>query len=89
MQEFLEECNDPVSLKRNSTELSRFSERLVVAFLSSGAQKAYVRHEQAPYGFEGLYKGLYNVTRKKAFERFVRVHKQDKRIVLVRRRKSS
>lgn len=86
MREFLEECNDPVSLKRNSTELSGFSESMVVAFLSSGAQKAYVRHEKAPYGFEALYRGLYNVTRKKAFEGAVRVHKQNGRIVLVRRR---
>lgn len=86
MREYLDECHEPVSLRRNSTELSEFSEALVAAFLDGGAPKAYVRHEKAPHGFEELYRGLYNVTRKKAFRAFVRVHKQNGRIILVRRR---
>lgn len=87
MEHYLDDCTDPVSLRRNTTSLSKFSENLVIAFLDSCATKAYVRHESCPFDFETLYKGLYNVSRKKDFRGLVMVHRQEGRIMLVRCRR--
>lgn len=87
MEQYLDDCTDPVSIRRNTTNLSKFAEELVIAFLRGNAPKAYVRHESAPFDFETLYKGLYNVSRKNDFKRVVRVHKQEGKIMLLRCRK--
>lgn len=87
MQQYLDDCTDPVSIRRNTTSLSKFSEELVIAFLKGNAPKSYVRHEAAPFDFETLYKGLYNVSRKNDFKQLVRVHKQEGKIMLLRCRK--
>lgn len=87
MEHYLDDCTDPVSLRRNATSLSKFSEELVIAFLKGCAPKAYVRHEACPFDFETLYKGLYNVSRKNDFKNLVRVHRQEGKIMLLRCRK--
>lgn len=84
MENYLDDCPDPVSLRRNTTSLSEFAERLMLAFLEGNAPKAYVKHESSPYDLETLYKGLYNVSRKNDFKPLVRVHKQNGKIILLR-----
>lgn len=87
MEHYLDDCTDLVSLRRNTTSLSKFSEELVIAFLKHNVVKAYVRHEDAPFDFETLYKGLYNVSRKNDFKSLVKVHRQEGKIMLLRCRK--
>jgi hypothetical protein len=87
MEQYLDDCTDPVSIRRNTTTLSKFCEELVITFIKNNAVKAYVRHELAPFDFETLYKGLYNVSRKNDFKRLVKVHKQEGKIMLLRCRK--
>ena len=40
MEHYLDDCTDPVLLRRNTTSLSKFSEELVIAFLKGCAPKA-------------------------------------------------
>lgn len=87
VEDLLEPINEPVTLTRNSTELSRFSESIVRTFLDYRATEARVRHEQTAYDLETLYQGLRNVCKKVAFRGLVRVHKQNGTLILLRERK--
>lgn len=84
MEKYLDDCNDAVSLRRNSTRVSRFSEALITTFLSYGASKSYVRYAETPFDYEALYRGLYNVSQKNDFKGLVKVHKQNGKIILLR-----
>lgn len=87
VDDLLAPIDEPVTLTRNATELSRFSERIVVTFLRYRASEARVRHEQAGYDFDTLYRGLRNVCKKSAYKGLVRVHKQNGKLILLRERK--
>lgn len=87
VEDLLEPINEPVTLTRNATELSRFSEKVVRTFLDYRATEARVRHEQTDYDLETLYQGLRNVCKKVAFKGVVRVHKQNGTLILLRERK--
>ena len=84
MQDLLAPCDEPITLTRNATELSRYSERIVVTFLKYRASEARVRHELTEYDLETLYQGLRNVCKKNAFKNVVRVHKQNDTLILIR-----
>ena len=77
-------CDEPITMTRNATELSRFSEKIVVTFLEYRASEARVRHELTDYDLETLYQGLRNVCKKNAFKNVVRVHKQNNKLILIR-----
>ena len=84
IEDLLAPCDEPVVMTRNATELSRFSERLVLTFLGYRASEARVRHEQTAYDLETLYQGLRNTCKKNAFKDVVRVHKQNNTLILIR-----
>lgn len=87
LESLLAPCDEPITMTRNATELSRFSERIVVTFLNYRASEARIRHEQTEYDLETLYQGLRNVCKKNAFKNVVRVHKQNETLILLRERK--
>lgn len=87
IDDLLAPVEEPITMTRNSTELSRFSERIVVTFLRYRASEARIRHEQTAYDLETLYQGLRNVCKKNAFKDVVRVHKQNDTLILLRERK--
>lgn len=87
VHELLAPIDEPITLTRNATELSRFSERIVVTFLNYRASEARIRHEDTDYDLETLYEGLRNVCKKNAFKDVVRVHKQNDTLILLRERK--
>ena len=66
-EKYLAPFEEHVTLTRNGTELSRFCERLVVAFLGYGASCARVRCEMAPFPADRLYEGLRNVCGKNGY----------------------
>lgn len=76
--------DEPITMTRNSTELSRYSEGIVRTFLAYRASEARVRHELSEYDLETLYQGLRNVCKKNAFKNVVRVHKQNDTLILIR-----
>ena len=84
MEQYLDEFDDIVSNRRNATELSKFSEALIMTFIKNKATRASVRVSETPYELETLYKSLYNISRKSGFMGLVRVHKQDEQIILLR-----
>lgn len=84
--EFLEPFNEPVTISRNSTELSRFCERLVVRFIQFRAASAKVKHTKSDFTVDALYSGLRNVCKKNDFKYLVEVHKRDGELILVRKR---
>ena len=86
IDDLLAPVDEPITMTRNATELSRFSERIVVTFLSYSASEARIRHEQTKYDLETLYQGLRNVCKKNAFKNVVRVHKQNDTLILIRER---
>lgn len=86
IEDLLAPIDEPITMTRNATELSRFSERIVVTFLKYRATEARIRHEQTEYDLETLYQGLRNVCKKNAFKDVVRVHKQNSQLILIRTR---
>lgn len=87
LDDLLAPIDEPITMTRNATKLSRFSERIVVTFLKYRASEARIRHEQTEYDLETLYQGLRNVCKKNAFKNVVRVHKQNDTLILLRERK--
>lgn len=86
VEDLLAPIDEPITMTRNATELSRFSERIVVTFLNYRATEARIRHENTDYDLETLYQGLRNVCKKNAFKDVVRVHKQNSQLILIRTR---
>ena len=86
VEDLLAPIDEPITLTRNATELSRFSERIVVTFLNYRATEARIRYEQTEYDLETLYQGLRNVCKKNAFKDVARVHKQNDQLILIRMR---
>ncbi len=86
MSDYLAPCDEHVTLTRNGTELSRFSEGLLVSFLRYGASHAVVRHEMSPFAIEKLYSGLRNVCAKNDYRGLAKVHRQNGKLILVRMR---
>lgn len=84
VEHLLAPVDEPITMTRNATELSRFSERIVVTFLSYRATEARVKHENTDYDLDTLYQGLRNVCKKVAFKDVVRVHKQNDTLILLR-----
>ena len=84
--DFLAPCDEHVSLTWYGTELSRFSEGLLVSFLRYGASHAVVRHEMSPFAIEKLYSGLRNVCAKNDYRGLAKVHRQNGKLILVRMR---
>lgn len=76
---------EPVTLTRNGTPLSRYSEGIVRAFVANRADEAVVLHEKTPYTAAVLYEGLRNVAKKMDYRGLVRVHKQDGKVILIRK----
>ncbi|MBP3883993.1 MAG: hypothetical protein J6D54_03520 [Olsenella sp.] len=89
MDQYLEPFDGAVSNTRNTTKLSRFSERLVRTFLNYHAAEANVSVHLTEYDIETLYKGLWNVCAKDDFRGLVRVHKQDGHLLLIREQRRS
>ena len=87
VEDLLAPVEEPITMARNSTELSRFSESIVRTFLEYRATEARIRHEDTAYDLETLYQGLRNVCKKVAFKGVVRVHKQNGTLILLRERK--
>lgn len=86
VEDLLAPIDEPITMTRNATALSRFSERIVVTFLNYRATEARIRHENTDYDLETLYQGLRNVCKKNAFKDVVRVHKQNGQLILIRSR---
>lgn len=86
ISDLLAPVEEPITLTRNATELSRFSEKIVVTFLGYRASEARIRHEKTDYDLDTLYQGLRNVCKKNAFRDVVRVHKQNGTVILIRER---
>ena len=84
-QDLLEPFNELVTISRNSTELSRFCEKLVGAFIRYRSSQARVRHQQTEYSVEVLYQGLRNVCKKNDFKNLVEVHKRNGELILIRK----
>lgn len=87
MHGLLAPIDEPVTMTRNATELSRYSEGIVRTFLRYRASEARIRHEDAKYDLETLYEGIRSVCKKNAFKGIVRVHKQNDTLILLRERK--
>lgn len=84
INDLLAPCDEPITMTRNSTELSRYSEGIVRTFLKYRASEARIRHELTDYDLDTLYQGLRNVCKKNAFKNIVRVHKQNETLILIR-----
>jgi hypothetical protein len=84
MEALLGPVEEPVTMTRNATALSRFSEKLVLAFLRYHASEARVRHEDTEYDLDTLYQGLRRVCGKSAYRGVVRIHKQNGTLILLR-----
>jgi hypothetical protein len=85
-RELLEPFDGHVTMTRNGTELSRLSERLVTTFVRYGAAVARVKHEMTDYDLETLYAGVRRVCKKTAYRDGVAVHKQNGKIILIRKK---
>lgn len=84
VDDLLAPCDEPITLRRNSTKLSKFSEDIVLTFLRYQPAQAVVRHELTEYGIDALYQGLRNVCKKNDFKGLVRVRKQNGKLILIR-----
>lgn len=82
--ELLDPYNGATSLSRNTSERSVLAEKLVVTFLRNRAACASVRWSQSGYGFEELYKGLWNTCQKEPYNQRVTVSKRDGKLILKR-----
>lgn len=77
--------DEPPTMTRNGTPLSRYSESIVRTFLTYGAEQAQVRLDLAEYGLEELYEGMRKVARKNDYKHLVKVHRQNGKIMLLRK----
>lgn len=85
MDRFLHVYEGPEYTTRNGTDLSEFCNRLLSSFVKYDAQQASVKVADTPFGFEELYRGLWNACCNKKFSGRVRVHKQGRMILLVKK----
>jgi len=87
MDELLEPIDGPIVAHRSPTEGSLYAERILLAFMRSGADKARVRVENTPYGFEELYVLCRNTARKHVFaDARISISKNNGRLLLIRKR---
>lgn len=83
--DYLEPFHEPVTISRNSTELSRFCEKLVITFIRYQSSTAKVRHYDTEYSLDVLYQGLRNTCKKNDFKDIVEVHKRNGDLILIRK----
>lgn len=87
-KELLTQPDEPPTMTRNGTELSRYSEAIVRTFLTYGAEQAQVRLDIARYDLDELYEGMRKVCRKNDYKNFVRIHKQNGKLMLLRKERT-
>lgn len=84
--DIFDDCNELLTRRARSTELSRFSEHVMYLFLRSNHTQVRVKRECTKYDTETLYGGLRRVAKKKSFRaNKIAVHKQDNEIYLIKR----
>ena len=86
--DFIEPYDDPVTVTRNSTELSRFCEKLVITFIKNRATSGKVKVQNCDFEIDVLYQGLRNTCKKNDFKNLVEVHKRYGDLILVRKIKN-
>lgn len=89
VDDLLAPCEETITLRRNSTKLSKLSEDIVLTFLRYKAAQAVVHHELTDYSIDTLYQGLRNVCKKNDFKGVARVRKQNGMLILIRTRDDS